>query len=322
MAKISVVIPLYNKVNYIKRALDSVLHQSFQDFEVIVVNDGSTDGSEKVVEQYTNSRIRVINRDSPSPGGHKARNTGIKNAATDLIALLDADDEWNEKHLETILRLREKYPFAGAYATSYEEREGNKSKIPIFWFIPQDNNWEGIIPDYFKSCVYGASPVCTDAVAIPRYVFGEVGYFPDGVRKGGDLDMWARIALRYPIAFSRYVGAIYYKDIPGSVIRVHTMREGFKIVDTLEGFLKDNPDISRKRERYIREYINRFRLSSASHCIKAGRTDMAGEHLKKCHTRRFFIRKLYLQLKRGRYCLLHKFLSFKGERKSKEEEAK
>jgi len=292
MPAISVVIPLYNKVGYVKRAIDSVLRQSCQDFEVIVVNDGSTDGSEKVVEEYRDSRIKLLHRDKPSPGGHAARNLGIKNATSDFIAFLDADDEWKTEFLETVLRLRERYSSAGAYATAYEEKDEERVKIPKFWFAPE----EGIIPDYFKSCVYGGSPVCTDAVAIPKYIFEDVGYFPEGVRRGGDLDMWARIALKYPIAFSRYIGATYYKDIAGSVIKTHTVIEGYRVVSTLEEFLKNNRDIAPERKRYIKEYANRFRLSSAAHCIKAGRIDMAKQHLKDCHTRRFFIRKLYLHL--------------------------
>jgi len=292
MYKISVIIPLYNKVEYIGRALDSIFSQTVQDFEVIVVNDGSTDGSEKVVEGYRDSRIKLIHRESPSGGGHRARNEGIRNASADLIAFLDADDEWKERFLETVLRLREKYPIAGAYATAYEE-SGDRVKVPKFWFVPEE---EGIIPDYFKSCVYGVSPIWTGAVAVPRYVFEVCGYFPEGVRRGGDLDMWARIALRYPVAFSRYIGAVYYKDIPGSVVKTHKMIEGYRVVDTLEGYLKNNPDIPREKKRYIREYANKFILSSAAHCIKAGKIEMAKEHLKKCHTRRFFIRKLYLQL--------------------------
>ncbi|MCX8082786.1 MAG: glycosyltransferase [bacterium] len=296
MPKVSVVIPLYNKVRYIGRAVESILSQTMQDFELIVVNDGSTDGSERVVEGYKDSRIRIIHRDSPSPGGHKARNEGIRNAKSDLIAFLDGDDEWRESFLETVLRLRARFSSAGAYATAYEEREGEKIKVPKFWYIPE-GDWEGIIPDYFKSCVYGTSPVWTGAVAVPKGVFEEAGYFPEGVKKGGDLDMWARIALRYPIAFSRYVGAVYYKDIPGSVIKLHKVLEGFKVVDTLEEYLRNNPDIPERRKRYIIEYANRFRLSSASHCIKAGEIELAKEHLKNCHTRRFIIRKLYLQLK-------------------------
>ncbi|MCM8777980.1 MAG: glycosyltransferase, partial [Candidatus Omnitrophica bacterium] len=229
-------------------------------------------------------------------GGHRARNEGIRNARSDFIAFLDADDEWKDKFLETVLRLRDKFSSAGGYATGYEEREGDKIKVPKFWFIPE-GDWEGLIPDYFKSCVYGTSPVWTGAVAIPKYVFDVVGYFPEGVKKGGDLDMWVRIALRYPVAFSRYIGATYYKDVPGSVVKKERVLEGFKVVDTIEEFLKNNTDVSSQRKRYIVEYANRFRLSSAAHCIKAGRIKMAKKHLKSCHTRRFLFRKLYLYLK-------------------------
>ncbi len=297
MPEISVVIPLYNKAGYVKRAVNSILCQTFQNFEIMVVNDGSTDGSEKVVEEYKDSRIKLLHRDNPSPGGHAARNTGIRNATSDFVTFLDADDEWKPEFLETVLRLKEKYPSAGAYATAYKEKKMDGSiKVPRFWFVPE----EGIIPDYFRSSLYGASPICTGAVAVPRYVFETVGFFPEGVRRGGDLDMWARIALKYPIAFSRYVGATYYKDVPGSVIKTNVMLEGYRIVNTLEEFLKNNRDIPAERKRYIAEYANKFRLSSAAHCIKAGKMEQARAHLKKCRTRRFFIRKLWLQL----HCLL------------------
>lgn len=296
MPVVSVVIPLYNKVNYIKRALKSVLSQTFQDFEIIVVNDGSTDGSEKIVEKYKDKRIHLINRNTPSPGGPAVRNEGIKNAKSDFIAFLDADDEWKEKFLETVLRLRKKYPSAGAYATAYEVKEKGKVHIPKFWFIPE-GNWEGLIPDYFKSCVYGISPVWTGAVAIPKYIFDDVGYFPEGVKKGEDLDMWARIALKYPIAFSRYVGATYYIDVPGSIVKTYKVIEGYKVVDTLEEFLKDNPDIPRIKKKYIREYANKMRFKCIKKCIETGNIKMAKKHLKKCDTKIFIKKKIYFFFK-------------------------
>ena len=293
MPVISVVIPLYNKVSYVKRAIDSVLRQSCQDFEVIVVNDGSTDGSEKVVEEYRDERIKLLQREIPSPGGHAARNLGIKNATSDFIAFLDADDEWKTEFLETVLRLRERYSSAGAYATAYEEKDEERVKIPKFWFAPE----EGIIPDYFKSCVYGGSPVWTGAVAIPKYIFEDVGYFPEEVKKGGDLDMWARIALKYPIAFSRYIGATYYKDIAGSVTKTHTVIEGYRVVSTLEEFLKNNRDISPEKKRYIKEYINKLRLKCVKACIQKGEFEKGLVHLKKCHTKKFIKKKAGLYLK-------------------------
>src|SRR6266850_1138921 len=87
---VSVVIPLYNKGSHISRALDSVLGQGFPYFEIVVVNDASTDDGPEVVKQYTDPRIRLVHRDSPQPGGEAARNEGIANSSAPLIAFLDA----------------------------------------------------------------------------------------------------------------------------------------------------------------------------------------------------------------------------------------
>src|SRR4051812_21303164 len=104
MEKISVVIPLYNKAFHVARAIQSVLNQSYQDFEIIVVNDASSDGGEKIVQSFHDPRIRLLQRTIPGPGGHAARNAGIKDTTTSLIAFLDADDEYKPLFLETVLR--------------------------------------------------------------------------------------------------------------------------------------------------------------------------------------------------------------------------
>jgi glycosyltransferase involved in cell wall biosynthesis len=98
MPKISVVVPLYNKASYIGRCLDSILIQSFSDFEVIVVNDGSTDGSETVVERFRDARVRIVSQDNAGPGS--ARNHGVRLAQSPLVAFLDGDDAWNEDYLK------------------------------------------------------------------------------------------------------------------------------------------------------------------------------------------------------------------------------
>jgi len=117
MPEVSVVIPLYNKAPYIARALASVITQTCQDFEVIVIDDGSTDGGAEIVRRLDDTRIRVIRQENR--GVSAARNRGIESARTDFIAFLDADDEWTPTHLEALLRLRDRYPHAGAYGTAY-----------------------------------------------------------------------------------------------------------------------------------------------------------------------------------------------------------
>ncbi|MDD5303369.1 MAG: glycosyltransferase family A protein, partial [Elusimicrobia bacterium] len=149
--KVSVVIPLYNKGPHIARALDSVLAQSVRDFEIVVVDDASTDGGAEIVRRHHDRRIRLVGRDKPGPGGHAARNAGIKAAAAPLIAFLDADDTWEPQYLETILRMRKAYPQAGAYATAYRIYDrGGRVENRRYHGVPEPP-WEGIVPDYFSS---------------------------------------------------------------------------------------------------------------------------------------------------------------------------
>jgi glycosyltransferase involved in cell wall biosynthesis len=203
--RVSVVVPLYNKVNHIKRALDSVLAQTYRDFEVVVVNDGSTDGSEKVVEQYTDPRIRLVHQENA--GVSAARNRGIGEARADLIAFLDADDEWLSEHLAAIRRLAQNYPGCGIYATAYEEIDEPRTRRHREYDGIPASPWEGVIANYFRS-----TPVWTSASAVPRHVFDSERFFPVGVHSGEDLVVWCRIALRYPVAFSGQVSAVYHLE--------------------------------------------------------------------------------------------------------------
>jgi len=211
MPKISVVIPLYNKAPHISRAVLSVLNQTEQDFEIIVVNDASTDGSEKIATGISDSRIKLFNRETPGPGGHAARNMGIFHSHANIIAFLDADDAYKPAFLETILQLQNRYHQAGAYSTSYEIiTENNEVVLPRLRAVPHDFK-EGIIPDYFKA-ENGNSPVWTSATAIPKKVIREAGGFPEGIPRGGDIELWAKIALSYPVAFTSRICAVYYKN--------------------------------------------------------------------------------------------------------------
>lgn len=276
----SVVIPLYNKVKYIQRALDSVLAQTFEDFEVIVVNDGSTDGSEKVVEQYANARVRLVHQ--KNAGECAARNRGIDEARTDLVAFLDADDEWLPGFLDSILRLRGRFPDCGAYAAAYDFVEADGRRCPAaFNGIPAPP-WEGILPNYFRAAL-GCSPVCSSAVAVPKRVFDSVGLFPLGVRRGGDTDMWCRVALGYPLAFTTKVGAVCHQDAEDRVsIRAPAPKLcEYQPARTVAGALaagKTPPGVTRTD---IAEYLNVRLLWFASDCVVAGRNSDAREHLRR-----------------------------------------
>jgi len=292
MAKVSVIIPLYNKEKYIRRAIDSVLVQSVQDFEIIVVDDGSTDRSVEVVQGIKEDRIMLVQQENQ--GECAARNTGIDKARSDLIAILDADDAWTRQFLETVLRLRINYPNAGIYATSYETREpGGKVVRPRFKAIPA-YPWEGIIPNYFKSAL-GAPPVCASAVMSPRVVFDSAGKFPAGEKLGGDIDMWLRIALKYPVAFSNVVGAVYYMDSASRVCLTEYSISDYKMVKTAREAIS-NGSVSGKDKLYLAEYIFMKEIERAGRCIIRGQSKKGRELLKESQTRYFWRKRLFFFL--------------------------
>lgn len=210
MPKISVVIPLYNKAPHIQRTLDSVVAQNISDFDIVVIDDGSTDNGAEIVERINDSRIRLFRQENR--GVSAARNRGIREAQSDLIAFLDADDEWEPDHLATLLFLQREFPEAGAFTTAYKIFEDNgKASYPNFAEIPSAP-WSGLIPNYIRSSALGPLPVNSSVVAVPRSVFDQVGFFVEGTNMGEDLDMWLRIALKYPIAFSWQGIAVYRRD--------------------------------------------------------------------------------------------------------------
>lgn len=188
----SVIVPLYNKQNEIGDTLRSILAQRYLPLEVVVVNDGSTDGSADVVRSFNSPLIRLITQ--PNAGECAARNRAIAEARGEYLALLDADDTWDPGYLEEIARLIDRYPGCGMYSTAFHivSREGV--------FPSHSPKEEGVVDNFFRqSLSYYVSIPSTST--IPAFVFREVGGFPEGMRMGGDQYMWVKIARRYPVCF-------------------------------------------------------------------------------------------------------------------------
>lgn len=196
----SVVIPLYNKEQYILKAVDCVLNQTFTDFEIIIVNDGSTDGSLEVLNQVSDKRIKVFSK--PNGGVSSARNKGIELSKSDYIAFLDADDLWDVDYLLEMKNLIDKYPKAVMYASAYEVIEKNKRIIDT-----QGLN-EGIMPSYF-SVARNYTIVWTSAVIIRKDILLEIGGFPLGMISGEDLYTFAKVAIKGEVAYTPKVLAYY-----------------------------------------------------------------------------------------------------------------
>jgi glycosyltransferase involved in cell wall biosynthesis len=206
----SVVIPLHNKETTVGRALQSVLNQTVQDFEVIVVNDGSTDQGPFLVKSISDPRIRLI--DQENQGVSAARNRGIAEAKHELIAFLDADDEWLPEFLETIRRMVVRYLDCGLYATRYFLQSPSGKRQPaVVRGLP--DAFEGILENYFKTAVRSNPPVCSSAICARKTALLKIGGFPVGVISGEDLLTWARIAVRCDIAYSMLCLSIFHQTL-------------------------------------------------------------------------------------------------------------
>ena len=206
MAFFSVIIPLYNKENFIENTIQSVLDQTFEDFEIIVINDGSTDKSEEKLLQFKDSRIRYYSKNNE--GVSTARNFGIEKAQSDFITFIDADDYWYPNFLQVmhhrINSFSEQKVFSGAI-----EIETFKKTFPAQYSIEKTSNYE--LVNYFKASLK-ETIICTSCAAFHKSIFEEIGNFDPKIKSGQDTDLWIRIGLVYPVLFSWKILARYIYD--------------------------------------------------------------------------------------------------------------
>lgn len=243
----SVVIPLFNKENEIKSTLGSVLKQAYQNFEVIVVNDGSTDGSLSKIKSVKDERISIYSIENK--GVSHARNFGIKKARANYIALLDADDIWYKHHLQDLKDLIIDYPNCGMYCKAYEKDYFGKHTVKAkFNKLPE--NFRGIVPNYFENSLI--DPIAwTSASAIPKTLLEQKGGFDQNIHSGQDTDLWISIALEEKIAFSskissiRIFGANYHLSKSKKLFDRQKIFEKFTVEEAINKSLKKYMDYNR-----------------------------------------------------------------------------
>lgn len=210
--RFSIIVPLYNKADYVRKALESILTQSYTNYEVVIIDDESTDNSLSIVNDFVKTvesgKWKVESQ--PNSGVAAARNNGVAVSKGEYVCFLDADDWWESTFLEEMDRLIAEYPDAGIYASNYIYYKPGKTHVALS--LPR-----GYI-DYPKAYYEGSSmPVWTGATCMLRKVFDEMGGFPLGIKLGEDFLLWAKIALHYPVAFSEKPLAYYNNDVPASL---------------------------------------------------------------------------------------------------------
>ena len=242
--KFSIIIPLYNKAPYIRKALGSVFAQTYTDFELIIVDDGSTDDSAIIVKQFIDERLKVkgdenevkgyrlevkgdessgaeTNAYKLSPINYKlirqanagvsaARNNGVAQAQGEYIAFLDADDWWEPTYLEQMAKLIDDYPDAGLYGLNYIYYKPGKTRVAL----KSQTGYINYPKEYLQN---KAMMIFTSSSSMPKRVFEEMGGFPLGIRLGEDFLLWAKTALHHKVAFCDQPLAYYNNDVPATL---------------------------------------------------------------------------------------------------------
>ncbi len=273
---ISIVMPLYNNLNEVRKAVHSVLLQTVSDFELIVVNDGSTDNGEKIVREMNDARIRVV--DQENKGVSAARNRGVAEARSELIAFLDADDEWKPDFLETILRMYQRFSDCSVFATHYLYRETDGNiRSPILRRV-QSGLWEGVLENYFDVAAHSDPPLWSSAIVVKKSALLSIGGFPEGIAVGEDLLTWARLAMNYQIAFSKKQCAVFY--LRGPLTGYPTRRPEIpdRVGDQLGALLQQ---VSSNQRRDFRRYVGMWHRMRASMFVQLEDSDHALEEVRK-----------------------------------------
>ncbi|AUC23105.1 hypothetical protein BTO15_13820 [Polaribacter sejongensis] len=263
--KISVVIPLYNKKDSIVNTINTVLNQTVLPNEIIIVNDGSTDGSDKIVSKLEHPLVRLIYQNNS--GVSVARNTGVDKAKHEWIAFLDADDIWNVNYLKEIKALAKEYPNSNVLATAYlmEDYKGKQTPIKLNK-IPFKND-TGILTNYFEVATCSHPPLWSSAIVIKKEALLKINGFPLGIKSGEDLLTWAKLAIKNEIAYNLKALAVFVQD------SAHTYdNKPNRIPEKVDIVGQELYDLYKKNKDVIclKEYISSWKKMRASIYLRLG----------------------------------------------------
>lgn len=272
--KFSVIIPVYNKASSIQATLDSVFAQTCQDFELIVVDDGSSDNLGEVLSPYADS-IRLIRQ--TNAGVAAARNRGIEASRGEFVCFLDADDTWMPNHLAALEEAMGLYPAAQFLSTLYVSTfadGSSKSKLPLLSALDV-YTW---MDDYFDLVLKTSSTIIhTDTVCIHRTLL-QAQRFQEGERIGEDTDLWYRIAAYHPLLLIKRETAVYHRESSTAT------QSGNNNLDWAfarrERQLLEDASIPAEKRRHIALLIDRWRCTCCRELLLQGSRKEAVKRLR------------------------------------------
>jgi hypothetical protein len=271
---ISVAIPLYNKAPFIAATLRSALAQTFGNFEIIVLDDGSTDGGAEQLKEIGDGRVVMVRQQNAGVGA--ARTRAMREGSARYVAFLDADDLWHPNHLANLMELARKYPDAALLGNSFVEM---KTFNPHFANGASPVHYR-IVEDYFAECAAGRMPLHTSSCMVLRDRALELGGFPAGNYRGEDLALWIRLAADARVCVSDFVGCYYRRGIDSLSYNPLYRNATDIALQTLEDLLERRTDWSADRRQAAHEYRSRLALAHCLDCLRAGDSGQARTYLR------------------------------------------
>lgn len=263
----SIVVPLYNKSYSIPRCIDSILLQTYSSFEIIIVNDGSTDDSLSIVRDIYASEIdseiiKII--DQPNQGVSAARNKGVNIAKSDYICFLDADDEWKPRFLEEMYNLINNFPEANLYCLQHETKVDEKD--PIRNRCYHKDGFRGYVKNFFKASLIG-SIANSSKICIKKSALESVGGFPESHQSGEDLYVWMQISLNGSVAF--------YNKVFARVNVLQDLSRSGRSVSIPYPFIYYSGDANSELNSWSKVYLFKIYLAHVSASLKSKDIDSA-----------------------------------------------
>lgn len=261
----SVIMPYYKNSKYVVSSIKSVLAQEYQEFELIVVDDGSNDNLKELLSQIDDTRIRLLTQDNQ--GVSAARNNGIAQAKYEWICFLDSDDLWKTNHLSVIREMQEQHPDAAFYMTSHL-RKGNKKEFYSNSTFPDGVDcW--VIKDFLRVSLNKPAFIHTNSVCIKKELLLSLGGFAAGVQRGEDTDLWCRCSLYTDVIAHREVTTIYQQN-NSYLTKEKKFNYDWIFLKREKELLKDLTIPEGKRYS-LRLYNQKYKLSICKHLLAENR---------------------------------------------------
>lgn len=253
--KYSVVIPLYNKEECIEATVRSVLAQTVSEFEIVIVDDGSTDHSVKIINSIQDSRIRIIAQ--RNQGVSAARNTGIKNASGQYVCFLDADDLWENNFLETVDELIHKFPTAKVFCPSYRVSYGKRIVNPKWRSV--DPEKDSLVNDFYEMATGAFWVTHSSCTVVEKEALERLNlWFPVQEKVYEDFLFWIQLGSKVDVAHGNRICATYFRITQNNARKSHFQKLLYSksYMDTLDELIV-SPDTSVQQKNWLKQIRDR-----------------------------------------------------------------